>query len=348
MRKRNHWRIILSALSLLLLFLFMPAAIFADSPASSSSLYIQYEHPNTELHLYHVGQYDGKTITWNDDCKAYSLHTTPSSQEEWRMLAGTLDTCLQTDSKEPTHKKAVPESGRLSFEGITPGLYLVRGPNYVHGSETYRPTPTLVHVPDNQSVEAAIKYETAFVSEEETINIEKVWQTSTGSKLKESEHPKEVTIALYQNKTKVESRKLNKQNQWKTAWQIEAGTLSSISIREENIPEGYELLTSQDGSIFTIINRKKADDPNKPNTNTSISSSKTSSTYKPSQKTSTSTSKSAKTNSTKNTDNTKQNTSTSKKPNTAQILNPLLWALMAILSILLFVLLKTDHKEGSR
>lgn len=342
MRKRNYWKTILPALSLLLLFLLLPVTIFADSSASSSSLYIQYDHPNTELHLHHVGQYDGKTITWNEDCKAYSLHTSPSSQEEWRMLAGTLDTCLQTDQKEPTHKKAVPENGRLSLEGITPGLYFVRGPNYTHGSSTYRPTPTLVHVPENTSVEAAIKYETAFISEEETINIEKIWQTSSGSKLKESEHPKEVIIALYQNHTKLESRKLNKQNQWKTAWQIEAGTLSSINIREENIPEGYELLMSQDGANFTIINRKKADDPNKPNTNTSTSSSKTDSTYKPSQKTSVSTSKSAKNSS------SKQNTTTGKKPNTAQILNPLLWALIAILSILLFVLFKTDHREGSR
>lgn len=348
MRKRNYWKAILPALSLLLLFLLLPVTISADSSASSSSLYIQYEHPNTELHLHHVGQYDRKTITWNEDCKAYSLLTSPSSQEEWRMLAGTMDTSLQTDQKEPTHKKTVPENGRLSLEGITPGLYLVRGPNYTHSSNTYRPTPTLVHVPENQSVEAAIKYETAFISEEETINIEKVWQTSSGSKLKESEHPKEVTIALYQNNTKIESRKLNKQNQWKTAWQIEAGTLSSISIREENIPEGYELLMSQDGPDFTIINRKKADDPNKPNTNTSTSSSKTSSTYKPSQKANTSTSKSTKTNSTKKTGTTKQYASTGKKPNTAQILNPLLWTLIAILSILLFALFRHDRRESSR
>lgn len=151
-------------------------------------------------------------------------------------------------------EKASDENGHISFENLTPGVYLVVASTSLEGY--FMPTPFVVGVPlydsGNKSwiynVNATPKMRIYDGSEEESftyISVKKVW-------VEDSRHPEGVTVSLLRDFTEVDTVELGEENNWSFRWNnLSAKHNWSIV---ENVPDGYTVSYEISENTVTVIN----------------------------------------------------------------------------------------------
>ena len=174
-----------------------------------------------------------------------------------RSLAQTLDAYVARDTLTPLLSQKTGEDGMVSFEGLSPGLYLVLGESYTQDNTVYTPSPMLFYLP-GQGEDGGWEYEVTasckFDREEITDTtvsrkVQKVWKDSGN----QSKRPEMVFVQLLENGAVVDTVALSEENNWEYTWEgLDAS--SRWQVAETNVPDGYTVTVTQEGTLFVVTN----------------------------------------------------------------------------------------------
>ena len=183
-----------------------------------------------------------------------------------RSLAQTLDAYVARDTLTPLLSQKTGEDGMVSFEGLSPGLYLVLGESYTQDNTVYTPSPMLFYLPGQgedggweYKVTASCKFD-----QEETTDatvfrkVQKVWKDSGN----QSKRPEMVFVQLLENGAVVDTVALSEENNWEYTWEgLDAS--SRWQVAETNVPDGYTVTVTQEGTLFVVTNTYPGKTPSK-------------------------------------------------------------------------------------
>lgn len=202
-----------------------------------------------EITLYHVADVsvkDNKLVyTYNEsikDCKA-DLNTLSQS------LTSEINACLNMEI--PSQVKSTNKDGKVKFENLELGLYLVKQTKNVKGYSNI--DSFIVNIPKN--IDNKWTYDIKAEPKTDIIRlmdliVEKKWDVLNGENT-----PKYVTIELLKNNEVVDSITLNNENNWTYTWnQIEES--DQYSVREKDVPIGYTDTYRQEGNKFIVTNTR--------------------------------------------------------------------------------------------
>ena len=126
----------------------MPA--FAAETGSITVLFKHERQPVAEasFRIYKAAEWNGSGYTLVSPLSGYSVRLADDpASEEWRALAFTMSAYAARDNITPIASGQTDESGSLTFEGLSDGLYLVTGSPTEFGDLLIFPQPMLVSVP---------------------------------------------------------------------------------------------------------------------------------------------------------------------------------------------------------
>ncbi len=211
-----------------------------------------------EFRLYQVAVPDGNDgFTLLGDFASYSVDLTNSQ------AASTLKMYVKRDGLEPIQTKKTDQDGKLTFEDLPVGEYLILADNFTKDYQDYQMNPILLSAPgvDPETndfiwdVEVNAKYDSVPVTTE--VSVQKVWNETDSSK-----RPASIVVQLTKDGAVEDEVTLDESNQWKYTWtDLEAS--SQWAVMEKEVPEGYEVIVSdQDtGNTFVIVNKQEETPP---------------------------------------------------------------------------------------
>lgn len=148
----------------------------------------------------------------------------------------------------PSYKSITNNKGKVNFDNLILGLYLVKQTNIVEGYSNI--DSFLIMIP--KEIEKNWTYNIKSEPKTEVYKmidlvVKKEWNSSSNN------IPKEVTIELLKDDETIDVVKLNEENNWTYTWKnIEKS--DKYSIKEINIPKGYKASYKVDGFVYTVTN----------------------------------------------------------------------------------------------
>lgn len=103
--------------------------------------------PEVEFSLYRVASLTEEEYALTDDFAQYPVSLEDLDSSGLRSLAQTLDAYVARDTLTPLLSQETGEDGMVSFDGLSPGLYLVLGESYTQDNTVYTPSPMLFYLP---------------------------------------------------------------------------------------------------------------------------------------------------------------------------------------------------------
>lgn len=148
----------------------------------------------------------------------------------------------------------VTEDGKVNFEDLDLGLYLVKQTNKVEGYSVI--TPYLVMIPrvinDEWTYNVTSKPKTDIIRVID-LKVTKVWNKANSNINSSINLPKEIEIELSKNGEVIDTVKLNSANNWKYTWKdLEKSDM--YNVREVNVPKGYTVTYQKEGNLFIVTN----------------------------------------------------------------------------------------------
>lgn len=180
-----------------------------------------------------------------------------TSQTEWKVLSNTLNTFAETQSVSVTASAKTDASGKVHFQNLDTGLYLVSGVRADNGEYLCVFEPFLVSIPTlgvdrswSYKVESHPKAEEYQPKNEEVeYYVVKHWW-DTGYTIK---RPASVVIDIYQNNVFMDSVVLSEENRWSYSWTARDDG-SVWQVMERNVPAGYTMSQYRYGWTFVVTN----------------------------------------------------------------------------------------------
>ncbi|MBD5585774.1 MAG: Cna B-type domain-containing protein [Clostridia bacterium] len=207
---------------------------------------------DVEIRLYHVGDIVDETIVWSEEYAGYNLSADDVSG---LTLASTLRSYVLRDGKTAQFSGITDGAGRVSFENVSAGCYLMDGDEKVLDDGIYRVVPSLVYVRNDEAVSLEIKHEFESVAKEEekvSKTVKKVWEKNETTPI--------IRADLLKNGELFDSQVLDDVREWTYTWEdLDADALWTIV--EHEVPEGYSLTVYTDGDTTTLVNRGTYEPP---------------------------------------------------------------------------------------
>lgn len=217
------------------------------SATSGPTLTVRYGREGTTFSAYlvAVAGEDGWEVAGElADCPV-KLPDDDAASSEWADAASALAAYVALLSPEASASATVHD-GQAALSLPSDGLYLVVG-EAVTGDDgsVYLPTSALVLVSGDAEIDP--KEEAIPPSDEElAYTVTKVWEGG------EDARPDSVTIELLRDGEAAGSVELCEENGWSWSWTDEAGHLWQVA--ETDVPDGFEVSVSSDGTDFTVTN----------------------------------------------------------------------------------------------
>lgn len=181
-----------------------------------------------------------------------------TSQKEWKDAAHTLNSYLHADHLKADRTEKTDAKGKAVFGELKTGLYLIDGVTAKNSKGIYTFESFLVYLPTpleggsfNYQVNAKPKYRFEEKETERTASVLKLWKDNG----KESQRPDSVEVNILKDGSIWKSVILNEDNHWTYSWKIPAGS-GQWSVVEKNVPKGYTVAVSSNGTSFVIVNTK--------------------------------------------------------------------------------------------
>lgn len=168
-------------------------------------------------------------------------------------LANTLAAFAEANELTAIQSGETNEDGRVVFDALENGLYLVIGEPLTQDYVTYVPAPFLVPIPsaDGSDLTMEPKRDRFELDRPVDRRVLKIWEDDGN----EADRPEEIIVQLLRDGEVYEEVTLNAENNWRYAWdQLEGG--HNWQVNEKNVPEGYTVKVEQQGITFTITNTR--------------------------------------------------------------------------------------------
>jgi LPXTG-motif cell wall-anchored protein len=200
--------------------------------------------------------------------------STDTDTESWSARAVTLEAYLVDKAAAgaaiaPVATGTTDADGKLTFNNLQTGLYLLVGKQTTIGETIYTPVATLVTLPyleedDTWNYDPIIyvKNTSETVTPEPIdLTVIKVWKDDGYT----TNRPNEVTVTLFQDGKEYETVTLSAANNWRYTWKsLDAASRWQVS--EKNVPTNYTVTVVQNGTIFTVTNTYHASGETPPTT----------------------------------------------------------------------------------
>jgi len=229
---------------------------------------------DAQFRIYLVAQVDRSgNLNLSAPFDAYPIDFSGNTDDDWRILASTLEGIVRRDELPATDQGATDSRGTLRFPNRTQtlpqGLYLVMGSRHVQSDFIYEVEPFLVMLPTlDQLTDEWVYHVTArpkFDKDIETGGDEKEPVKRKVLKIWEDEchpnrRPREILVQLLRDGVVWDTVILNEENYWRYTWEeLDAGHDWLVV---EQVPDGYRVAVTRVGITFAITN--SCDEPHPP------------------------------------------------------------------------------------
>ncbi|MFP5527308.1 Cna B-type domain-containing protein [Peptococcus simiae] len=246
----------------LVLSLLLTTGLPARAAEAQAGPEVSTPFPTMTFHLYRIAE-KNSTGSWKGlpPFHAYALALKLDTDEGKRTLSETLAAYILRDKLPPYQTVQADSTGKASFGKIPAGLYLITGDGSAD-SAGRRPVPTLIEWPAKKPPSPPVrpKYEVPGSSgktDNLAVHVLKVWQDKNNP-----DRPKSVQVQLIQDDKVIETATLSAENNWRKDWYfLPRG--HSYHVVEKDVPPGYTLSVSREGTIFTLTNNK-GEEPKRP------------------------------------------------------------------------------------
>jgi hypothetical protein len=225
--------------------------------------------------LYRVAEINGTTFTptaafKNAQIKLNGLTT----DAQWQTAADSLAVYAAADGNKITldRKESSDSGGKISFTGLPTGLYLAVFSVVSSGNTTYHFSSDLLALPQwdgsgtaHYDVTASPKGTTTQTSgggggsATTDVTVLKIWDDSG----EQTKRPAAISVTLLCDGKTDDEKELTAENNWRYHW---SGLPKNHnwSVLENNVPDGYTVSYTADGTILTITNQSTTNIPDTP------------------------------------------------------------------------------------
>ncbi len=212
--------------------------------------------------LYAIGEraQDG-SFELNDEFSVYPVSLKDTSKSAISDAAQTLASYCVSDRLEPLAEKATDAAGKVRFEELPYGLYLLIGEMVKQGDVCYLYSPFIIEVPapDTKDVDIIAYPKSKFMSWSEggyEYTVRKIWKNDEDQPQLRSVS---ITAKLYRDGELFETVVLDESNDWTYSWYV--SEMHEWSVIEEDVPDGYTVLYTNNGVQYAIVNTYSDDAP---------------------------------------------------------------------------------------
>lgn len=273
MKRRLIWRRAVAAAVCLLLFLSLPHTALAYSPIPDlereCTLTLQHKYPGTVFDVYRIASVTQEAaFTLVPDLTGCNVKLSGLDQEGWRTAALALAGYVERAGLIPLRTGRTGEDGKLSFEALPTGLYLVVGRHETRDGMSYHFTPFLICLPNwlapandpegekdwTYDVTMNTKYEEREL-EKEMRRVLKVWNDNGQAQSR----PRQITVDLLRDGEVYDTVTLNAASNWRHVWE-ELDTGYDWRVVESAGGAGYTVSVGYEGVSFVITNTSNVPD----------------------------------------------------------------------------------------
>lgn len=194
-----------------------------------------------------------------------------TAQSEWSGITAAVASYIIADNIKPDKTDVTDNDGKVSFSGLSCGMYFVSAVRIQRENVIYSFEAFLISVPSlnengtwNYDVSAFPKVTVNEPTLQElSYKIVKAWK-DTGNTAK---RPKNIEIEIYKNGAFYKKHILNADNNWSCSWKaVDDGSVWTVA--ERNVPKGYTVsitepnnIFSESEKVFSVINIYRGDIP---------------------------------------------------------------------------------------
>ena len=194
------------------------------SKVRKGSLTTTYPCAGIEVQLYHVAnERKNSKFELKDRFKQYPIGLSNKTKAEWAGQAKALETYIHRDNVKADATKQTDRSGKVQFEQLPHGLYLVTAKVHEQDGYIYTSMPYFITIPGKTAngkrqynVTTKAKYEITPVSDKTVdYKVAKIWQDNNN---KNKKRPKNITVQLLKNGEVYQEVQLSEKNNWQYTW----------------------------------------------------------------------------------------------------------------------------------
>lgn len=242
----------------------------SEEPPGKTSLIVHADYyregmAGPEIAVYRIGDWDAaERIIPQEEFRQYEdrISFNCESADSIRTLAITLAAAIAQDDIPAAAAYLPDAAGKVTFENLEDGVWLVVGTTTEADGILYTPEPALVALPlsGESAPEMILKYDCEQVTDETvSLHVVKIWQDDG----RIENRPQAVTVVLLENGRERETVQLDASCSWRHTW-TGLRTNSVWTVAERDIPSGYTVRISREGRIFAVTNTPKEPVPTIP------------------------------------------------------------------------------------
>ncbi len=243
---------------LVIVMLALMSAVCVQATESKCELDILYQHdgePITDVSAsaYYIGSFDNNgDITLAGNFAHYSVDT---STDNLSALAQTLYGYVLLDKITPEHTAVSDDTGAVVMTDMDKGVYLVTSKRLVKEDEVFITEPQLIFLPWKEDEEwlyrRTMLAKCRMIMMNDTpisAKVLKVWDDENYENLR----PTSIKATLLRDDEVYDTVELSADNNWRHTWEF----LPSYYIWTvvEEIPQGYEVIQTQEGITRVLTN----------------------------------------------------------------------------------------------
>ena len=254
---------VILVISFLMTFAALPYGLLADS---GTALTISYAYPDIGFNIYRVAEEVNGKYQFTKDFEGCGADLDIKYNSEREALISVLSTHVKINEIAPTAAGRTVGTGKLTFDGLINGIYLILGERSEDSSQYHFPAESLATLTGDLTVE--IKHDDIdkpvippFFT---FITVTKTWDVPEGTKI-----PNSVTINLLRDSEMYDTIELDESNNWTYIWSKLAPG-HDWSITEADVPDGYTSSIERIGTTFRITNTMTTDTSTDDTSDTSI------------------------------------------------------------------------------
>lgn len=212
--------------------------------------------PGMHWKLYHAADRNADgTFTLKSGFEKYSIVMDDSTAAALADTAQTFEVYASLDhSIQPVGEKEAGADGKLVFDDLSAGFYLLCGENYKLGDTYYIPSPVMIELlaDGNQvyDMEATPKYVVKDASEGGfEYTVKKVWANDETQTWNRSTY---ITVDIYCDGERFETVTLSDDNDWTYSWK--SNSVHRWNVLETYVPDSYVVVYRANETQFVIVN----------------------------------------------------------------------------------------------
>lgn len=219
-----------------------------------------------QIYLVATQSTDG-TLVVTEDFAVYHVNIS-NDTTDWPQLASTLSAYVAYDAISPVRYGFTDRNGRLAFNGLSDGIYLVVGELHRQDDKFYAFDPTLVALPGTDAITGQPLWDVEMEPKAEWIpdvggddftelKVLKVWEDANGEN-----RPRSVTVHLLQDGVVIDTVELKEDDRWRHVW-TDLPEGHQYTVVEEPVP-GYTVTITRQGITYVVTNSRKGHTPPPP------------------------------------------------------------------------------------